>query len=297
MKTLNYMVAIAAASTLTMASCGSKTKLEQKTTDLDDLIEENTVTVRQNAMTDTTLTIGGANMRFAEVSRIFRVDSTGQFYLSVRAIVPADSSAITNYLYSSLLAYYKELGDTLEKASAAVSTPVQLAQALDVMGAAFSTHVQPYATDTITPGFMMNADMRPVYGTDSYMTYAVYDDYYTGGAHGEVDTYFETFDIKTGRPYTFDTMFSAEGRAKIRGKLVEIIAKDKAQTIDEYLKSLNEFLMPAAPVTVDNFPVYHVGITSFGVVFTYPKYSIAAGFEGCPAYVIPLDEVSSYLTL
>lgn len=291
------MVAIAAASTLTMTSCGNKAKVVQETADLDNLIEENTVTVKQNALTDTTLTMGGASMRFAEVSRIFQVDTTGQFYLSVRAIIPADSSAITNNLYSSLLGYYKELGDTLDNAPAMASTPAQLAQALDAMGAGFKAYVQPYANDTITPGFMMNADLRPVYGTDAYMTYAVYDDYYTGGAHGEVDTYFETFNIKTGKPYTFESLFSADGRSKIRAKLVEIIAKDKEQTVDEYLKSLNEFLMPTTPVTVDNFPVYHVGITSFGVVFTYPKYSIAAGYEGCPAYVIPLDEVSSYLTL
>ncbi len=291
------MVAIAAASTIMLASCNNSRSGSDQQAEIEDILEKNTVTVTENAITDTLLTIGRAQMRFAEVSRIFQIDSTEQFYLSVRAIVPADQSKITDRLYHRLLGYYKELGDTFADAPAAASTPVGLARALDDMGRQFRRYVQPYAADTITAGFMMNADMRPVYGTDRYLTYAVYDDYYTGGAHGEIDTYFTTFDIATGEQYTFGTLFSKEGQKAIRSKIVEIIAKDKGQTVDGYLKSLNEFLMPAEPVGVDDFPVYHVGITSMGVVFTYPKYTIAAGFEGCPSYVIPLDEVSSYLSL
>lgn len=296
MNTLNHMVAIAAASTLVLASCNNRSKVSSSS-DIEDVLEKNTVTVARNALTDTMLTIGGSQMRFAEVSRIFQVDTTEQFYLSVRAIVPADSSAITNSLYHRLLAYYNELGDTLASTPALASTPSALAGAIDEMGRQFKIHVMPYASDTLTSGFMMNADMRPVYGTDRYITYAVYDDYYTGGAHGEIDSYFTTFNISTGEQYTFDTLFRKDARRRLRGMIVDIIAKDKGLTVDEYLKSLNEFLSPSSPVTVDNFPVYHVGITSMGVVFTYPKYTIAAGFEGCPSYVIPLDEISAYLSL
>lgn len=295
MKTLNYMVAIATASTLTMAACSNKAKTASESDDLDNLIEENTVTVKRNAMTDTTLTIGSTDMKFAEISRIFPVDSTGQFYLSIRAIIPSEQSNITQNLYSSLLDYYKQLGDTLDKAPAVAATPSQFAQAVDDLGLQFKAYASPYATDSVTPGFMMDIDMRPVYGAEGYMTYAIFEDNYTGGAHGDLDTYFETFNTATGQPYTFNDMFSAKGRDAIRKKLVDIIAKDKEMSVDDYLKALNEFLMPSTAITVDNFPVYHVGITSLGVVFTYPKYSIAAGFEGCPAYVIPLDEVASYL--
>lgn len=296
MNTLNHMVAIAAASTLILASCNHRSKLPEET-EIEDILEKNSVTVSHNALTDTMLTIGGTQMRFAEVSRIFQADSTDQFYLSVRAIVPADSSEITNRLYHRILGYYQELGDTLAQAPAEASTPVGLARALDDVGRQFKIYVQPYVADTLTSGFMMNADMRPVYGTDRYITYAVYDDYYTGGAHGEIDSYFTTFDLATGVPYTFDTLFGKPAQKKLRAMIVDIIAKDKGLTPEEYLKSLNEFLMPATPVTVENFPVYHVGLTSMGVIFTYPKYTIAAGFEGCPSYVIPLDEVSAYLSL
>ena len=280
-----------------LASCGGKTHKDNDTDNLDNLLDENTVTVRHNAITDTTLTIGALNMKFTEVSRIFQVDTTGQFYLSVRMIVPVDSSAIATSLYRSLLGYYEDIVVSSDTLPCAPATPTQLANAIDDMGSRFKTFVKPYAADTITHGFLMNADMRPVYGTDSYITYAIYDDYYTGGAHGEIDSYFETFDLATGKAYTFETMFSAKGRAEIRKKLVEIIARDKSMTTDEYLTTLNEFMMPSSPVTEANFPVAHVGITSLGVVFTYPKYSIAPGYEGCPAYVIPLDEVADYLSL
>jgi len=296
MKTLNYMVAIAAASTLAMASCNNKTK-DTQPAELEDILEKSTVTVAQNSLTDTLLTLGKQQMKFAQLSRIFQVDTAGQFYLSVRTIIPAGTSPITDNLYNKIIDYYNQLGDTINNVPSSASTPAGLAQAIDNMGEKFEKYVKPYANDTLTPGFMMNIDLRPVYGTDRYVTYSIYDDYYTGGAHGEIDSYFTTYNIADGRPYTFDTMFKADSHNAIRAKLVDIIAKDKGLTVDEYLKSLNEFIMPATPVTINNFPVYHVGITSMGVVFTYPKYSIAAGFEGCPSYVIPFDEAASYLTL
>lgn len=296
MKTLHYMLAIAATATLTLTSCGNKTKIADKVKgDIDNLIEENTVTVKNNSLTDTTLTINGKQMEFAEVSRIFNVDTTGQFYLSMRAIVPADSSMVTNTLYATMIAYYNVLGDTLLSCPDASYTPAQLAAGFDDIGARFKAYAAPFAADTITHGFMMNADMRPVYGGDNYITYAIYDDFYTGGAHGEVDTYFVTYDFLTGQPYTFDTLFAKADQEKIRVKLVDTIAQDKELTVEDYLKSLNEFVSPASPITVKNFPIYHVGITSMGYVFTYPKYSIAPGFEGCPAYVIPLDFVQCTL--
>lgn len=297
-KSLNYMLAIAATSTIILSSCNNKNKATDNPTtdtDLDNIIAENSVTVKHNATNDTTLLIGGEHMRFTEISRIFNVGYNNQFYMSVRAIVPEVSGSITNSLYNTIVEYYNALGDTINVAPETASTPAQLAGAIDAMGKEFVQYVTPMANDTITPGFMMNTDIRPVYGNQKYITYAIYDDYYTGGAHGEVDTYFTTFDAATGNQYTFDTMFTPQGQAKIRERIVDIIAKDKEQSVEEYLKSLNEFLFPSTPITVDNFPVYHVGITSLGVVFTYPKYSIAAGYEGCPAYVIPLDDLAEYL--
>ncbi|MCM1449345.1 MAG: hypothetical protein NC082_03305 [Clostridiales bacterium] len=296
MNTLHYMLAIAATATITLASCNNKAKESANAgQDLENLVEENSVTVKNNTLNDTTLIVDGKAMKFAEVSRIFNIDNTGQFYLSMRAIVPADSSLITNSIYATMIEYYNALGDPQLSCQPAAYTPAQLAKGMDEIGTRFKSYAAPFAADTITPGFMMNVDMRPVYGGKDYLTYAIYDDYYTGGAHGEVDTYFITLNATTGEPYTFDTLFDKTDREKLRGKLVEIIAKDKDQTVEDYLKSLNEYIMPSTPVTVANFPVYHVGVSELGYVFTYPKYTIAPGFEGCPAYVIPLDFVKAAL--
>ncbi len=298
MKTLNFMVAIAASSTLFMASCGSKaTKTDATVEELDDLIEENSVTVKVNSVTDTILNIDGKSVSFSEIDRIYNVDASGQFFMSVRAIVPAQSSAITNKLYHTIVDYFKVIADSSAVAPVSADNPTELAADLDVIGQQFVDYARQFATDTVTNGYLLNVDIRPVYGKDNYITYAVYADFYTGGAHGEVDTYFETFNTATAEAYDFDSMFSKDGQKVVREKLVDIIAKDKGQTVEEYLKSLNDFVMPDSPITVDNFPVYHVGVTSLGIVFTYPKYSIAAGYEGCPAYVIPVDELSSYLKL
>ncbi|MDE7387196.1 MAG: hypothetical protein K2N28_08685 [Muribaculaceae bacterium] len=280
-----------------MVSCGSKASRQAKAiTEAIENAEEGTgLKVKANALADTVLNIDGRKVQFCDVARIFEVDEEGDFYLSVRAIVPAAESEVTADLYNKVSEYFSAIIEPDTVTAVVADTPAEFAAGLDEMGREFVATVTPMAEDAETAGYMMDVDIRPVYGKSGYTTYAVYADFYTGGAHGTVDTYFETYDNATSVPYSFESMFTPEGQREARVKLVEAIAGDKGMSVDEYLVSVNDFVMPDEPITVENFPVYHVGITGLGVVFTYPKYSIAAGFEGCPAYVLGFDDVSGLL--
>lgn len=295
---MNLIVAAAMLTSVpVMVSCGSKSGREAKaiTEAMENAEDGNSVKVKVNAMTDTVLNIDGQRVKFCEIARLFDVDNSADYYLSVRAIVPAGESEVTADLYNKVSEYYSVLMETDSVSGMVADTPAKFAAGLDAMGRGFVAGVTPMVRDTVTPAFMMDVDIRPVYGKADYTTYAVYADFYTGGAHGTVDTYFETYDNATSVPYSFETMFTAAGQRDVRAKLVEQIAADKGMTEAEYLESVNSFVMPDEPITVENFPVYHVGITSLGVVFTYPKYSIAPGFEGCPAYVMGFDSVADML--
>lgn len=288
-------VVLAALPAMVSCSSGSKNQTKAIAEAMENAEDGMGVKVKVNALADTVLNIDGRKVQFCEVARIFEVDEDGDFYLSVRAVVPAGESGVTADLYNKVSEYFSAIVEPDTVAAVVADTPARFAAGIDDMGREFVATVTPMAGDTVTAGYMMDVDIRPVYGKADYTTYAVYADFYTGGAHGTVDTYFETYDNATSVPYSFETMFTPEGQREARVKLVDAIAVDKGMSVDEYLATVNDFVMPDEPVTVGNFPVYHVGITGLGVVFTYPKYSIAAGFEGCPAYVLGFDSVSGLL--
>lgn len=290
------MAAAIIATAAVVSSCGSS---KQKEVDdkAQEQLEQSALTVVNNSISDTTITIGGEAVNYVVVERIFQADTTNQFYMSARVIVPAVKSHITDEVAEIVEDAFKNVVPDTDIDLDDVETPAQMAQAIETLGNKFLAFVAPVAADTITPGYMTNIDIRPVSGTGKYVTYAVYADSYTGGAHGDIDNYYVTFNSSTGDDYDFeDIVKGKKDAAEVRKLLVEAIATSKGQTVDEYITSVKDFT-DNQELTVENFPVYHVAVIPEGLVFTYPKYSIAAGFEGCPTYVIPNDQVSKYLAI
>lgn len=279
-----------------LSACGNS-KQASIDEQVEEQLEQSAITVISNATNDTTINIGGRQQPFVTVERIFHADTTDGFFLSVRAIVPARKSGITANVSDIITDSYMETVTSGAELPAAADNVTALENAIQSIGDSFIDYVKPLAQDTVTHGFMMNYDIRPVCGTDKYVTYAVYIDSYTGGAHGNLSTYYETMSIPAGTPYNYDNIIKNKAaRTSVRQTLLQTIADSKGQTVDEYLTSVKDFTGDDG-ITVENFPVYHVAILPEGLVFSYPKYSIAAGFEGCPTYVIPLDDVAGYLAL
>lgn len=295
MKKIIYVAALAAVAAAGLTACGTKSKTDTIVETIESAVVTNPMAVTVNAVVDTTITLNGVTADYVEVSRIFPVDTAGQFFLSVRTIVPEANSVVTDSLYKAVASYYAYITDKAAPEATPVNS-VEFAKAIDDLGADFTTVAQPFAADSTIYGYQMTAVAEPVYYADKVLTYSVYEDSYTGGAHGDVNSYYVSYNPEDGVQYTFDTLVKADKQMDVRKKLIESIAAQKEMTVDKYLKSVSEFIGGDA-LTVRTFPIYNIGLTSDGLVFTYPKYTIAAGFEGCPTYAISLDQISDDLAL
>lgn len=283
-------------SVIAITSCGNQSKTAKLPESFDDLIIENPMAVTSNSIVDTTITLNGSTADYFEVSRLFPADDEGQFFMSVRAILPEANSPITDSLYKAIGNYFAMVTDTVPPAISPVNS-IEFTQGIDEMGAEFLDKARGLVADSVIYGYQLTAVVEPVYHADNLVSYSVYEDSYTGGAHGDVNSYFVSFDPESGTEFTYETLVKKEFQSDIRKKLVEYIAAQKEMTVKDYLASVSEFMGTETPLTIDSFPIYHVGITSDGLVFSYPKYSIAAGFEGCPTYAIPLDDISDALAI
>lgn len=295
MKKITYMAALAAVAVAGLTACGNKSKADITDAAIESAVVANPMAVTADAVVDTTITLNGVTADYVEVSRIFPVDKEGQFFMSVRAIVPEANSPVTDSLYKSIAAYCSLITDT-EAPSVSPINSVELIRAVDQLGAVFTEVAKSYVADSVVYGYQMTAVVEPVYHADGVLTYSVYEDSYTGGAHGDVNSYYVSYNPEDGSQYTFESLVKPDRQKAIRRMLVESIAAQKEMTVAEYLTSVSDF-MGGDPLTVETFPIYNVGITNDGLVFAYPKYTIAAGFEGCPTYAIALDEISGDLTL
>ena len=295
MKKLLLLVAVAG-SVVALSSCGSRTKTSQLPENFEDLIIENPMAVTGNSIVDTTITLNGSTADYIEISRLFPADEEGQFFMSIRAIVPESNSPITDSLYKAIGTYYSLVTDTVAPAVSPVNS-IELTKCIDEMGTTFTGIARDFMADSVVYGYQMTAVIEPVYHAGELLTYSIYEDSYTGGAHGDVNSYFTSFNPNDGSEYSFETLVKSDRQKDIRKKLVEYIAAQKEMTVNDYLKSVSDFMGMEKPLTVETFPIYHTGITSDGLVFSYPKYSIAAGFEGCPTYAISLDDIKDDLTV
>ena len=295
MKKLVLLAAVAG-SVVALASCGNKNKTSQLPENFEDLIIENPMAVTGNSLVDTTITLNGFTADYYEVSRLFPADEEGQFFMSVRAILPEANSPITDSLYNAIGAYYSLITDTVVPNVAPVNS-IEFTKGIEEMGSTFMNIARNFMADSVIYGYQMTAVVEPVYQANNLLTFSIYEDSYTGGAHGDVNSYFVSYDPENGAEYTFDTLVKKTSQNDIRKKLVEYIAAQKEMTVSDYLASVSEFMGTEKPLTVETFPIYHVGITLDGLVFSYPKYSIAAGFEGCPTYAISLDDIKEDLAM
>lgn len=288
-KTILLTAAAAITLAAAMTACGNGKKTAASTPD-PEIEATSTLPVTANAITDTTLTISGREMPFTLVERIYQADDDGLFYLAASAMVPAGESAVTPTV-SSLIDYtYALLGipaiDTVEP----VNTPLALAARLDTLGTAFVDFATPLAADTsefATPGYMMSIVLQPVYADDSILTYSVVADTFTGGNAPDYNEYVLSLDHATGAVLNLDDLVGPDARNQVVDSLISNIAESNGKSVDEYLSDMRLFLSFTSPITADNFPVYYVALTPDGILFTYPKYSIAPGSYGSPRYLVP----------
>lgn len=293
MKKSNVFVAAGAlALVAVMTACGGK-KSEEKAAAAEPSEATATATtpVKANAITEKTVNLNGQDQAYTLVERIYQADDNAMFYLSVSALVPSDQSPVTGSLSGVVDEAYALLNAPSVEAIP-VDSPESLAAHIDSLGTAFVAFATPMAADDsefATPGYMMSVSLTPVYATDNAVTYNIVTDVFTGGNAPDYNEVSASFNPETGVMYQFDDLVSADKQAAVKQQLVETIAAANDKSVEEYLADMALFLN-ADDLTVETFPVYYVAETADGLLFTYPKYSIAAGSEGCPHYVIAVAE-------
>ncbi len=243
------------------------------------------------------MTVSGKSIDVTSVSALERPAEEVYFYADVKVDnkdtkAPAVLSALIDSLYTDA---------TDQKVVVADVTDMKgLAAQLDSISKNFKDSVATDAVlNSVTKAFNVTFAAEPVTATDTYTTYKVYTNVFTGGAHPVYNVYYLTIS-NDGNAYDFDSLITNnEYRVAVKEALVKTIAQSKNLDVEKYLAQLNEFLSTSKEneIGVENFPVYNVGITEQGLVFSYPEYSIDPASEGVQLFALPIEPIANILTL
>lgn len=274
--------------TASLASCsGNKTTEKGGTLDLTKQIEAAYKPMVTDTVESVKYTLNGKETPATLIQKSFKGDSAEIYFTTVTGTI--DSYPATNaYVAGKLRELYGYVTDTTP-VSGEVTSSAQLDGAIQALGAQFMQEVVPVYQESVMPVFNLTANLQPAWADNAVVTYSVFDNYFTGGAHGMSDFYYETIDPATGNVIDFEHLIKADKASAFREQLVNTIAESKNMSVAEYLKSVNDYLMPekGQEVTVDNFPVFHIGLIAEGLAVVYPPYSIAPYADGQPAFIIP----------
>lgn len=296
MKKISFCVVSLGLVALLSTGC-KKTKIEPGIQlNVNELVSDDYVPADSSSISVCEKSVGDSVMQLVDVSRVYK--ASDDVFLSVNAELLRDDSESYGNLAALIDSVYSYATDQ-KVVYGKISDVGTFAAAIDSMGRNFMDSIVPTTDDSILKAFNVTVDIRPVYKTDKYVTYKVFTNFFTGGAHPVYDCYFTTVGYADNSTLDFDSIVKKEYQPEMRRAIVETIARSEGLTVDEYLANLNDFLNNDAgnKVTIENFPVYNVGIDGQGVVFSYPMYSIAPASSGVLVFEIPLASVAEALAI
>lgn len=154
----------------------------------------------------------------------------------------------------------------------------------------------------------------PVFINEDYVTYEKYSYYYTGGMHGNYTSFLQTYNRKTGESVDLDDIIDHTKLDKVRERVAYHMAAkypiySSVNSIEAYLDSLNRWKgltditvgldfkkeCERNLITLKNYPINDPGLHGAGLVFTYEKYHLTPGCDGCPVILLTYDEIRDCL--
>lgn len=167
---------------------------------------------------------------------------------------------------------------------------------------------------TYGTGFNIDIEIEPVFLNDDFVTYQKYASYYTGGMHGNYSSFLQTYSRKTGETLDLEDIIIPEKIDLLRERVALHMAQkypiySYVSSVESYLDSLNRWkgltnwgvIMGMSRredkelITLKNYPLTDPGIHGAGLVFTYEKYHLTPGCDGCPTVLITFDEIRDCL--
>jgi hypothetical protein len=139
-------------------------------------------------------------------------------------------------------------------------------------------------------GWYYNAVVTVEVLTDTLISMTVQQDYYTGGAHGGMETYFINVNPGTGAEFTLDNLLKS-GYQKPLATIGEQVFRKVKEIPDT--ASLNENYFEFADDTFQLNKNY--GFRKEGILFYYNNYEIAPYAAGPSEVLIPYERIKEWL--
>ena len=127
------------------------------------------------------------------------------------------------------------------------------------------------------------------YNQNDILSYSIYVENYTGGAHGSHATANHVINMKTGAPVTESDIFIEDFQDDLAQILVDRIAKQNSVENAKDLENIGFF-------SIDEiFPNNNFLIDENGITYTFNEYEIAAYVVGATSVHLPYEEIQYLL--
>ncbi|MDE5785211.1 MAG: RsiV family protein [Duncaniella sp.] len=199
---------------------------------------------------------------------------------------------VTGFLTASLQNSFDKLfaGDAVDR----VTPEMDVEQAADFLADQFEKgYKELVAGGEVTLPYTYEALYYPDYQTadGNLVTYHLYNQLFTGGAHGAENAVYVTFDVKGGKALGIEEMFTPKGFETAEALLAaRVAAATDGAITTAYL-----------PDAITDYPAYYVNyqgrlyprpaLTNDGVVFVYQPYDISSYADGIRYFLLPYAEL------
>lgn len=177
-------------------------------------------------------------------------------------------------------------------ASVSMGNPEAVGKSMEEIGKEFVQEYEDFNKEMpdAAMAWYYNADVNVEIVTDTLISLAVQEDYFTGGAHGGAETYFINVHPRTGAEFTLDNLLK-EGYQEPLTTIGEQVFRQVREIADTASLNENYFEFPD-----DTFQLnQNYGFKKEGIVFYYNNYEIAPYAAGPTEVVIPYDRIKEWI--
>lgn len=240
--------------------------------------------------------------------------------ITILELHPRITANLLSFIHGEMMDHgFINEGDTIvpfgikEKSDSGFTQSEIVHMTLDWEGERFY-HELPQILEFGERGYNLAIELYPVFLNENYVTYKKYSYYYTGGAHGNYTSFLQTYNRQTGESVDLEDIIIPEKLDKVREQVASHMAAkypiySSVSSVEEYLDSLNRWKgltdisvvmgfekgNERKQITLKNYPINDPGIHGAGLVFTYEKYHLTPGCDGCPTILLTFDEIRDCL--
>lgn len=198
------------------------------------------------------------------------------------------SYAVRYPVFSGIDPQVQAIIDSRIDSMVTMGNPDMVGKTMEQIGNDFVKSYEDF-TEEVGPemGWYYKADVSVNVLSDTLVSLAVQEEYFTGGAHGGYGIYFINVDPATGKRVTLKDVFKPGYEADLN-RLAEKQFRETRSISDTTSLGNSTFVFPNDQFKLnDNY-----GFTADGITFIFNSYEVAAYSEGPTEILIPYEELS-----